>query len=264
MRTGIRGILERIVGEKDSHEVLPTGFAKLDLLLDGGFYAKELVVIGAHTGVGKSQIAGQIFLTIASQGFKSAYFSLEISNEMIASRLLGIKTNIKPTMLRFGQLTPTEVNQKSQAETELIALGDRMSFYDDTYRLMEITSEIRKNKYEFVVIDFIQNVMDEVNDEYARLSKSAIELQKLAKEVGCTILVLSQLSNSAAREGSKGKNLEYKGSGSIAMVADLGFFLEVDDMMEGVIMNLKKNRRGIAGNNILLKFTLPGGMLYEA
>lgn len=263
MMQTVRDILNRMRNQKKSHEVMPTGFNKLDSEnLDGGFYAGELVVVGAHTGVGKSQLAIQILLNIAEQGFKTAYFSLEISNEMILARMVGMKTNIKPSMVRFGNLEKQEFESKQNAEMELVGLGDRMSFYDQTYLLDEIMGEIKKHKYEFVVVDFVQNIMDKVNDEYSRLSKIAVTLQKLAKETNCTILILSQLSNTAARDGSRSKTLEYKGSGAIAMVADLGFFLEKDDD-DNTILTLKKNRRGFYGRPLNVGFKLPGGMLYE-
>jgi replicative DNA helicase len=272
MKLSTRDIIEKIKGEKKDHEVMPTGFPKLDKILDGGFFTKELVVLGAHTGVGKSQIAGQILLTIADQGFKTAYFSLEISNEMILSRLVGLKTNIKPTMVRFGNLTPDEHAARLKAEAAIVALGDNINYYDDCYDLESILKEIRLNKFEFVVIDFIQNVVDRVTDEYSRLSKAAIAFQRVAKEANCTLLVLSQLSNTFAREGRKSKTLEYKGSGSIAMVADLGFFLERPagcedstdyEQSSGTELTIKKNRRGLSGYQINFGYQLPGGLVYE-
>ena len=66
-------------------EFIPTGFQKLDTELDGGFMKKELIVLGGYTGSGKSYISGQILFNAAKKGFKCAYFSLEISNEMIVS-----------------------------------------------------------------------------------------------------------------------------------------------------------------------------------
>lgn len=262
MRKTAKDIILGMKGQDKNHEVMPTGFRKIDKHLDGGFFTKELIVIGAHTGIGKSQIAGQIMLSVAEKGFKSAYFSLEISNEMVISRLLGIKTNIKPTMIRFGSLKKEEFEAKKQAEVSLLTLKDLVSFYDDCYTLPEITKEVKANKYEFVVVDFIQNVMEKNTDEYSRLSKASITLQKLSKQTGCTILVLSQLSNMAARAGSSAQNLEYKGSGSIAMVCDLGFFMERQESGITRLM-LKKNRRGIGGVYWELGYQKPGGMIYE-
>lgn len=85
--------------------------------------------------------------------------------------------------------------------------------------------------------------------------------------MNCCILVLSQLSNKVGREGSK--IIEYKGSGSIAMVADLGFLLRrrefetINGNKQEVELELLKNRRGISGQKFMYDFIHPGGLLVE-
>jgi len=257
-------ILDQIEKNKRELEFMKTGFPELDKFLDGGFLRKELIVIGGHTGIGKSYFAGQILYQIAEQGFKTGYFSLEISSEMVLARLVGQLSNIKPTRIYAGLLLPEEFDLKSKAKADIIAFDEFMDYYDDLYELMEIAKEIKKNKYEFVVIDFIQNIFSKAHsDEYSRLSYVSLFLQKLAKQTGCCILVLSQLSNRVAKDGAK--VIEYKGSGAIAMVCDLGFFIERNDENVGnfneVRLNLKKNRRGISGQAFSFKFQHPGGLI---
>lgn len=265
----IREILDTIQASKASLEAIPTGFKAVDKWLDGGFFRKELVVIGAFTGTGKSYLAGQLFLTAARHGFKSAYFSLEISNEMVVSRLVGSLANLKPTHVRMGTISESEKERKLDAEVELLSLGELTAYYDSTYVLQEIVKEIEAHRFDYVVIDFIQNVIDQSPDEYAKLSAISLKLQEIAKKQNCCIVVLSQLSNSAAKEGSKGKIIEYKGSGNIATVADLGFFLEREQeenyqMSDNTLsLTIKKNRRGGAGVAFPLRFKTPGGWIYE-
>jgi len=117
-------VIHKISSEKLTAEAVATGFKNLDLDLDGGFYRKELIVLGAFTGVGKSQIAGQLMLNAAKQGFKCAYFSLEITNEMIVARLVGASAGIKPTRIRFSDLSKGEHDKKIRAEAEIQALGE--------------------------------------------------------------------------------------------------------------------------------------------
>lgn len=245
-----------------------TGFDSIDRALDGGFLRKELIVIGADTGIGKSYLASQLMMNIAKRGFKCAYFSLEISNEMTVSRMLGALANIKPTLIQTGKLTKEEFEERAKAKAILEVSGDFMSFYDDVYELTELIAEIKSKEYEFVVIDFIQNIYSKEQDEYSRLNRISLDLQRTAKEANCAILLLSQVSNSAAKEGAKGKNLEYKGSGSIAIRCDLGFFLERGEMeaarsVQTVNLALKKNRRGSSGMNFSLLFKIPGGFLHD-
>lgn len=263
-------IFEKMLKAAKTHEFLKTGFARVDEALDGGFLRKELIILGGFTGIGKSYLAGQWFYTIMTQGYKVAYFSLEISNEMVVSRIVGSLANIKPTRVTYGLLTSEEYKQLEDAKVKLTAFEELLSFYDDTYTLSAILKEIRDNNYDFIVVDFLQNVIDEKSkDEYSRLSRISLELQRVAKEKNCTILALSQLSNIAGREGSGSKTLEYKGSGSIAMVCDLGLFIERGELSEGmnlqqVKLSLRKNRRGMSGLVFDLFFKIPGGLLYEA
>jgi replicative DNA helicase len=266
----VSNVLQKIRDSKTEMEFMKTGFPKVDAWLDGGFFRKELIIIGGHTGIGKSYIAGQLMFNIAKQAFKSAYFSLEISNEMIVSRMLGAVANLKPTRVRMGLLTPDEYRGKIRAEAELEGAKDFLYFYDTMYRLDEIIESIKLGGYEFVIVDFIQNVVGEGRDEYQRLSNVALLLQQAAKATNSTIVGLSQLSNSVAREGSKGKVLEYKGSGSIATVCDLGFFIERGDgewnqfADNPLKLSLRKNRRGGSGIEFNLYFKTPGGKIYES
>lgn len=257
-------VLDSIRASKDALEFLPTGFERIDTDLDGGFLRKELVVLGGGTGLGKSIIAGQILFNLARKGFKTSYFSLEISNEMIMSRLIGSLANIKPVRIMTGQLLPYEMERVGRAQTEIVLYEKFLSFYDETYKLTQIETEIKTNEYEFVVIDFIQNIFMGTGDEYTRLSMIALQLQKLAKEANCCIMVLSQLSNAVSREGRKGPP-EYKGSGSIATVCDLGFFIErkegIDATQNPLVIYLKKNRRGPSGLVWEYTYKSPGGII---
>jgi len=257
-------IINRIKENKKDMEFLPTGFKGLDEKLDGGFMRKELVVLGAPTGKGKSYVAGHIFNQIARKGFKSAYFSLEISNEMVVSRLLAEETRINPTRIMAGNILDNEIQRLEDAEVGMVVFDEFMEFYDDKYVLAELEKAISANEYDFVVIDFIQNVVSK-GDEYERLSFIALSLQKLAKSANCTILVLSQLSNMVSREKNSSV-VEYRGSGSIATVCDLGFFIEADPEAEfnheSFILRLRKNRRGVSG--LEFKFYFKEGQIFEA
>lgn len=254
-------ILEKIHAARANLEFMKTGFAELDADLDGGFIKQELVVIGAFTGIGKSFLSGQMMLNIARQGFKTAYFSLEISNEMIVSRLIGQMADIKSIRVVKNDLMSFETEKKLKAEGTLIGHEAFMDFYDDVYEFEKIVKIIRDSEAEFVVIDFIQNIIVKGMEEYERLSYVSLRLQQLAKEKNCCILILSQLSNSVARD-VLGSQIEYKGSGGIATVCDLGFFLVRDSVkLENMTLSLKKNRRGPSGKEWPLAFSGEGGLL---
>lgn len=257
-------VAKNIETRKKDIEILPTGFHALDAFLDGGFLKKELVVLGGATGRGKSLFGGTMFHNIARSGFKCAYFSLEISNEMIASRLIGAKANVSPTRVMIKMLEEYEAIAQKHAEAEISVYEEFMYFYDDIYQLSLLEKEIRTNKYDFVVIDFIQNIMSQHSEEYDRLSHIALSLQKLAKEMNCCILALSQLSNQMSREKKDNSIVEYKGSGSIGTVCDLGFFIENSVGGNTTSLKLRKNRRGVSGESFNFTVRIPGGLIMES
>lgn len=244
---------------KKNVEILSTGFPIIDLELEGGFLKKELIMLGGKTGGGKSLLAGSLFLNMAKQGYRCAYFSLEIQNEMVVSRLIGAQANLSPTRVMIAQLTEQEQSLKNEAKADLAVYEEFMYFYDDVYEFPKLVKEITDGKYDFVVVDFIQNILMS-GDEYEKLSRIAVTLQKLAKSANCCMLVLSQLSNQMARD-KKNDIVEYKGSGAIGHAADLGFFIEdgMSKERDYFSLRLRKNRRGPSGMlfNFVIKY--PGG-----
>lgn len=257
-------IVKHIDASKKDIEILPTGLKQIDAYLEGGFLKKELVVLGGGTGQGKSLFGGTIFYNIATKGYKSAYFSLEISNEMIVSRLLGAESNISPTKIMIKMLNESDQEQKIDAEAKLSVHEEFMFFHDDIYQLAQMQKLIKEGGYDFVVIDFIQNIMTKHTDEYERLSFVALQLQKLAKEANCCILALSQLSNMVVRDKKNNDIVEYKGSGSIGTVCDLGFFIEKTEIEGMAQIRLRKNRRGISGESFRFTIKSPGGLIFDA
>ncbi len=256
-------IINQIEKNKGSLEFLPTGLSKLDMALDGGFLKKELVILGGSTGIGKSYITGQIMFNIARLGFKTAYLSLEITNEMVLSRLIGQLSDIKSVKIMTGKMLDYEQKRKDVAIGKISAYNEYMEFYDDKYLYTDIAEIVKSGGYDFIIIDFIQNVKMIGMDEIQRLSHVTLELQRAAKDYNVCIMALSQLSNYVSREKSE-PSLEYKGSGSIATAADLGFFVirgdkELDP--ERLSLILKKNRRGVSGERFDFKFYGEGGFI---
>lgn len=245
-----------IVEQSKGLEIIPTGFNSLDQFLDGGFMKKELIVIGGGTGSGKSILGGQVALHAASKGHRVAYFSLEISGEMIVSRLAGGIANVKPTQIIHNDLGDKET-VVDDAKIKVAMYSDLFHIYDDIYELKQIWEIVDKENYDLVIIDFIQNVFYK-GTEYERMSFIALTLQKLAKKKNCSIIALSQLSNTALKE----KVVEYKGSGSIAMVADIGMFI-AKDQDGNKVLGIRKNRRGMSHFDMGFSFRIPSGQIYE-
>lgn len=261
-------IIKAINEQSKDVELLPTGFPRIDAFLDGGLMRKELVVIGAGTGIGKSYVSGQIQLNLARAGFKTACYSLEISNEMVVARMIGGIANVKPAKITTGNISVSEREEIVKAQATIAAHEKYLNFEDNVYEFEELKKAITDAKYDFIIVDFLQNIeVERILDENSQLKKVSRDLQKLAKSQDACILALSQLSNKMASEkAEKVTSAEFRGSGSIAHACDLGFILErgtPTPRSNPLLLHLKKNRRGASGVTFDLEFQYPGGKIYE-
>lgn len=263
-------VMDLIKQNRGTHEFIPTGFPVLDRNLDGGFLRKEMVVIGGSTGAGKSYLAIHLAMQAADAGFKVGYFSLEISNELVVARMIGMKAGVKASHILYGLADDSPGLQKAQSF--VLGLSDLFNISDHIYELPMIEKAIRDDGLEYVVVDFIQNVIGSNSDTYERLSYISLHLQRLAKQLNCCVVLLSQLSNLISKENIGERSIEYKGSGSIATVADLGFFLAqekidpdlvVDENIQSFQLRLAKNRRGPSNQFTSLTVKWPGGVFHE-
>lgn len=258
-------LLQSIAEQAETQETLATGFRKMDEHLEGGFLRKELIVIGASTGIGKSYLSSQLCYKIAKAGYSTAIFSLEISGEMIMARLLGQMADVKSGKIRANNMSFEERKKVMEAKAKMISLDSFIAIYDDMNEYVAIEKEIREKKYDFVVIDFIQNCLYNAPTEYQAFTKIAVGFQQLAKTQDCCILLLSQLSNSYQKDQQQSLSddfLEFKGSGAIAHAADLGFMLKRDFVNGKLLLSLRKNRRGVR-ENFKFKVSGIGGLIVE-
>lgn len=256
-------IFDTIEKRKKNIDIISTGYPSIDIALDGGFFKQEMIILGGKPGSGKSFLASSLFYKIAKQGFKSAYFSLEISSDMLVSRLIGADADIQPTTVMLKKTDEQTQEKILDAKANVSVYENLMYFYDDIYDYPTLEKEILANKFDFVVIDFIQNILTTGKDEYERLSKLAHNFQRLAKQANICLLVVSQLSNTISKE-RRTDIVEYKGSGEIAIVCDFGFHIAKGKNGVGsFVLQMRKARRCITGTEMNFKLVSPGGRILE-
>jgi len=205
------------------------------------------------------------------------FFSLEMSKADIISRLLGIETGIGMTkIMRHEFNDTTEVDKFTKARDRLIK--SNLKIYSKTNSLdgviLAMTRDILRNKTKVFAIDYIQLVRAKGKSEYEQITEASQRLQTFARETGCTIIVLSQVSN----EHAKDQNQEVhgtKGGGSLPASVDLAIELFNEDKKEerdqkaasgealAVKAIIKKNRHGRCGY-VKLDFTPWNGQFYES
>lgn len=252
--------------------LIKTGFPTIDKAYFG-LAPKEVTVIGAYTGSGKTFFCLQLALNIARQKKRVPYFSLEMPSEALVARVWANISKVHPTRIEFGMLTPEEFKKKQDSRTELLSLSDYLAFDDNSYTVEAIKQTIsdltkQDKKPDVVFVDFLQNLQSP-KEEYAKLSESIVELQRFAKETDTAWIFVSQVSNEEAKAGTESKIIGYKGSGGVAAAADFGLWLErsvdysaTESDSQQVDLTFRKVRRG-PNKKISLKYSFPSGEVTE-
>ncbi len=251
------------------------GISKIDSAIDG-LRPGHFWSIAGYTSSGKTQLLLNI-LNHLIETTPVTFFSLEMSKADIISRLLGIETGVGMTkIMRHEFHDTTEVDKFTKARERLIK--SNLKIYSKTNTLdgiiLAMTRDILRNKTKVFAIDYIQLVRSKGKSEYEQITEASQRLQTFARETGCTIIVLSQVSN----EHAKDQNQEVhgtKGGGSLPASVDLAIELFNEDKKEerdekaskgealSVKAIIKKNRHGRCGY-VKLDFTPWNGQFKES
>lgn len=215
----------------------------------------RLYVAGGYTSVGKSFWAGDLISRLYRQGNPGiAVFSTEMSTQQYMLRFLSNDSEIPSYCIEDN--LPLQIHQYNR----LIAAKDRfraanLYLYDNLYRYGDIektaTKLKAKNGLDIVVIDYVQNLWVDGSSIYERMAKIAPQLLVMAKEMEVTVIVLSQVSNEAAKGEANGI-IGFKGAGEIAAAADVAIWLERYKNDTNLLkVTVRKNRHGRVGHGYL-------------
>ncbi|MBR2743684.1 MAG: replicative DNA helicase [Clostridia bacterium] len=227
--------LEELYNRKQHVTGVPTGFIDLDNKT-AGLHNSDLILVAARPAMGKSAFALNIATNAAlSAGTGVAIFSLEMSKEQMANRILGSVSMVDGNSIRTGRIADDDWIKLATASGELSQTG---IVIDDTpgISVMEIRAKCRKLKMEknigLVIIDYLQLVQGSSRagsreQEIAEISRS---LKILAKEINVPVIALSQLSRAPEQRPDHRPMLsDLRESGSIEQDADIVMFLYRDD-----------------------------------
>ena len=227
--------LEELYNRKQHVTGVPTGFIDLDKVT-AGLHNSDLVLVAARPAMGKSAFALNIATNAAMQANTGvAIFSLEMSKEQMANRILGSVAMVDGNSIRTGRIADDDWIKISTASGDLSRTG---IVIDDTpgISVMEIRAKCRKLKMEkdigLVIIDYLQLVQASSKagsreQEIAEISRS---LKILAKEINVPVIALSQLSRAPEQRPDHRPMLsDLRESGSIEQDADIVMFLYRDD-----------------------------------
>ncbi len=227
----------------------------------GGFKPAELVILAARPSMGKTAFALNILKNMAVDQKKSvALFSLEMSSEQIADRVLSMVSGIPMGKIAKWQLDTEDFTVMGES-MELLA--ETNIFIDDkgSTTIPELKSKIRrlkieKNTLDLVIIDYLQ-LMSWSNSWYSgnrvqEISEISRWLKELARELEIPIMALSQLSREVEKRTDKKPQLsDLRESGAIEQDADSVIMLHREDYYDpetdkkGITdICLRKNRNG--------------------
>ncbi len=231
------GRIEKLYDSKEAFTGLPTGFVDFDKMTSG-LQPSDLIIVAARPSMGKSSLVLNIAQHVALKGHKSvAFFSLEMSKEQLAQRMLCSEALIDASRLRIGQLKDDEWPQ-------LVSAADRLSnaniLLDDTPGItaLEMRAKARRWQNEhgldLIIVDYLQLMQgtskrssDNRQQEMSDISRS---LKALARELNVPVIALSQLSRGVeARTNKRPMLSDLRESGALEQDADIVAFIYRED-----------------------------------
>jgi replicative DNA helicase len=254
--------LEQIEQMADRPEMItgvPTGFVDFDHLTSG-LQRQDLIIIAARPSMGKTALALNMAQYAARNGSVVGIFSLEMSAEQLASRLLCSEARVDAHRLRTGFLNREEWARLGDA---LRRLCETKVYIDDTpgSGVLEMRAKARRLKAEhgldLLVVDYLQLMSGRgrIESRQQEVSQISRDLKTLAKELDIPVLALSQLSRAPeTRSEHKPQLSDLRESGAIEQDADVVCFIyreeiynETDENRGRAELLIAKQRNGPTG-----------------
>ena len=223
--------LEKLNKEDENFKPVSTGISDLDKVITG-LNKSDLILLAARPGMGKTSFALNIARSVAVQSKKKvAFFSLEMTKEQLASRLLSVEALVGGVKLRTGKLNDEEWQR-------IISASDVLSkseiYLDETSGITvpEMKAKLRRlRNVDLVIIDYLQLMSSAkaINNRVQEISEITRNLKIMAKDINVPVICLSQLSRaSEQRPDHKPMLSDLRDSGSIEQDADIVLFLYRD------------------------------------
>lgn len=259
---------------------IPTGIAPYDILT-AGLHSKEVTIVGARPGMGKTALLLQWAETIASAGIGAGFISLEMPAEDLALRLLASKSRLNSMSIRKRRLSPTDWSRLTAAANTIAGLplwiqdaeaGVHMGQIREMVQSMLEKSRAKNTPLGVVFIDFLQHIArgpgEERRSEQEYLGNASRAIGNMAKELKIPFVVAVALNrNVEARSASVRfpRMSDIRACGNIESDANNIFFLHRDAKVdEGGVESsddsgrtygiLAKQRNGPSDKTIFLRF----------
>ncbi len=238
--------IEKLYERKELITGVPTGFEGIDTLTSG-LQKSDLIIVAGRPSMGKTAFALNIALNASTlSGVPVAVFSLEMSKEQLALRMLASEAKVDSQRIRKGLLGETDWPKLIAAAGKL---SEALIFIDDTPALsvLEMKAKSRRLKAEnglgLVILDYLQLMKgggsrDSREQEISEISRS---LKALAKELAVPVIALSQLNRKVEdRTNRRPQMADLRESGAIEQDADVIAFIYRDEVYNRTDENPEK------------------------
>ena len=224
-----------------------SGLLDIDKML-GGLHPSDLLIVAGRPSMGKTVLgtniafnAAKAFLDNAKEGANVAFFSLEMSAEQLATRILSTQSRISSDRIRRGEIKAEEFPNLVSASRDIENLG---LFIDDTPALTVTALRNRARRLQrqhgigLVIVDYLQLLEGSgksrsSDNRVQEISDISRGLKALAKELNIPVIALSQLSRAVEQREDKRPQLsDLRESGSIEQDADVVMFIYRDEYYE--------------------------------
>ena len=226
--------IDEAAKKEDGLSGLETGFIGLDRVT-AGFQPGTLIILAARPAMGKTACALSMARNMAVDfGKPVAFFSLEMTGDELAMRLISAEAKIPGDVLKKGRLTN---EQKERLKRGAQPLQGAPIYIDDTPQLtiFELRAKARRLKQRFdiqmIFIDYLQLMTSGGTDNRngnreQEISMISRQLKALSKELNIPVLAMSQLSRQVEnRVGNKPQLSDLRESGAIEQDADIVIFI---------------------------------------
>ncbi|APZ54552.1 replicative DNA helicase [Salipiger abyssi] len=222
---------------------ISTGLVDMDKKL-GGLHPSDLLILAGRPSMGKTSLATNIAFNIAKaykrgqkhdgsegaiDGGVVGFFSLEMSAEQLASRILAEASEISSHKIRQGDMDEKEFRRFVDAAKELEACP---LYIDDTPALpiSQVAARARRLKrthgLDLIIVDYLQLLRGTADNRVQEIAEISMGLKAIAKELNIPVIALSQLSRQVESRDDKRPQLsDLRESGSIEQDADVVMFV---------------------------------------
>jgi replicative DNA helicase len=258
----LMAIHELSQGSLEEFGPITTGLPELDDVLDGGFWRKQLVLVGGRPGMGKTSLGMYLMRASAESGAPALFVNYEMSYLDLAMRFISGATGVPMKRLRRRDFSPADAERLDEYARHLVDTDQLpltlLTPDDTTIATLEalVRDAVHRNGVRLVGVDYVQLLTapgagGHTESRYAEVTEISRRLKKLAHAMDITVIAMAQLSRKADERSDKRPQLtDLKDSGQLEQDADVVVLLhrpfEFDESADPteIDIHVAKQRQG--------------------